>query len=145
MNRSFISVDSVNLPRWIVIAASTVGLLALAVGMSRIVRYDPLSKALPPMVLGSVVVYICGFKKRLSMDQVGVSATKSFWGRKKENHTVWEDVTDARVILNKGKNIYVLLHSADKIPTFTLNRSDIAGVVALLREKLPDDRIKIEE
>lgn len=144
MTVSFDSVSNVKLPRWAVITASAVGVLMLAVGMSRMLRFDPLRLALPPMLIGSVVAYVSGFERRLSIGDDGVCEIKSFWGRKKETRTAWECIADARVILNRGKHVYVLLHGADKIPPFTLRRREAECVIALLREKLSDGKVTIE-
>lgn len=144
MVRSFDSVSNVKLPRWVAITASAVGILMLAVGMSRILRFATLRSALPPMLIGLVVAYASGFEKRSGMDDEGVYEMKSFWGRKKETRIAWERIADTRVILNRGKYIYVLLHGADKIPPFTLRRSEAECVIALLQEKLSDGKVIIE-
>lgn len=135
----------IKLPRWLAITASAAGMLMLGMGMSRIVRPLPLRDALLPMLTGSVMVYISGFEKQLIMDGKGVYQKRAFWGRKKERAVSWDRISDARVILNKGKNIYVLLHSEDKIPPFTLKREEGEGVVKLLAEKLAVDKIQIEK
>lgn len=112
--------------------------------MSRFVRMEPMRETLLPMLVGSVMVYISGFEKRLSMEDDGVRASKCFWGRKKESFISWDDVDDARVILNKGKNTYVLLHSVTKIPPFILKRDQSDEVIELLNSKLKEDRVIVE-
>lgn len=118
----------------------------LGVGMSRFLRMLAVKDALLPMLVGSMLIYISGFEKRLFMDGDGVSHSKAFWGRKKETCIPWDEIKDARVILDKGKNIYVLLHGkgAEKIPPFTLDRSRTDEVTALLRDKLAEDCVNIE-
>lgn len=133
------------LPRWLKITASAAGLLMFGVGMSRIVRPLPLRDALLPMLTGSVMIYISGFEKQLLMDDDGVYQKKAFWGRKKESTVSWDEISDARIILNKGKNIYVLLHSKEKIPPFILRREDSDGILKLLGDKLAVDKIQIEK
>lgn len=135
---------NVKLPRWVAIIASIMGALMLGVGMSRYLRGVSMRETLLPMVVGSMMIYISGFEKRLSMDDEGVCNSKVFWGRKNEMITRWDSVTDARVILNKGKYMYVLLHSADKIPPFTLNRDQSDEVIQLLCRQLSEDRVTIE-
>lgn len=117
----------------------------LGMGMSRIVRPLPLRDAMLPMLTGSVMIYISGFEKQLIMDGEGVYQKRAFWGRKKESAVGWDKISDARVILNKGKHIYVLLHSEDKIPPFTLKREESEEVVKLLAEKLAADKIQVEK
>lgn len=114
-------------------------------GMSRIVRPFPLRDALLPMLTGSVMVYISGFEKQLVLDGEGVYQRCAFWGRKKERAVGWDNISDARVILNKGKNVYVLLHSEAKIPPLTLKREEGEGVIKLLAEKLAADKIQVEK
>lgn len=138
------SLSNTKLPRWLVITASAAGMLMLGVGMSRFLRHAAMKDALLPMLVGSMLIYISGFEKRLFMDDSGVSQSRAFWGRKKETFMSWDEINDARVILDKGKNIYVLLHGAEKIPPFTLNRSSSDEVIALLRGKLAEDCVKIE-
>lgn len=138
------SLSNAKLPRWLVITASAAGLLMLGVGMSRFLRMSALKDALLPMLVGSMLIYISGFEKRLFMDDEGVRQTKAFWGRKKEMFIPWDEIDDARVILDKGKNIYVLLHGAEKIPPFTLPRGRSEEVIGLLRGKLAEDRVNIE-
>lgn len=117
----------------------------VAVGMSRLIRMVTLRESLLPIVTGSIMIYVSGFEKRLYLDGAGVHQMRAFWGRKKEKQTEWSEITDARVILNKGKNIYVLLHGADKIPPLTLNRSKAEKVIALFHERLPEDKVFIEK
>lgn len=138
------SLSNAKLPRWLVITASAAGLLMLGMGMSRFLRQSAVKDALLPMLVGSMLVYISGFEKRLFMDGDGVSQTRAFWGRKKEIFIPWDEIADARVILDKGKNIYVLLHGAEKIPPFTLDRSRSGEVIALLRGKLAEGSVNIE-
>lgn len=138
------SLSNAKLPRWLVITASAAGLLMLGVGMSRFLRMSPVKDALLPMLVGSMLIYISGFEKRLFMDEEGVCQSKSFWGRKKETRVPWEEIDDARVILDKGKSIYVLLHGAEKIPPFILNRNQSDEVIGLLRGKLAEGRVNIE-
>lgn len=135
----------IKLPRWLAITASVAGMLMFGMGMSRIVRPFPLRDALLPMLTGSVMVYISGFEKQLVLDGEGVYQKRAFWGRKKERAVSWDNISDASVILNKGKNIYVLLRGEDKIPPFTLKREEGEGVIKLLAEKLTADKIQVEK
>lgn len=144
MTRRIDSFSNAKLPRWMALTATMAGVLMLGVGMSRFLRMASVRDTLLPMVVGSMLIYISGFEKRLSMEEDGVRASKSFWGRKKEDFTPWSDIDDARVILDKGKYIYVLLHSAAKIPPFTLNRGQSDEVIELLNNKLAKDRVKVE-
>lgn len=116
----------------------------LGVGMGRFLRHSAFKDALLPMLVGSMLIYISGFEKKLFMDGDGVSQSRAFWGRKKETFIPWGEIGDARVILDKGKNIYVLLHGAEKIPPFTLDRSRSDEVIELLRGKLAEGCVKIE-
>lgn len=138
------SFSNAKLPRWMAVAATAAGALMLGVGMSRFIRMASVRDTLLPMLVGSMLIYISGFEKRLSMEDDGVRASKSFWGRKKEDFTPWSEVDDARVILGKGKYIYVLLHGAEKIPPFTLNRNQSDEVIELLNNKLTEDRVQVE-
>lgn len=138
------SSSNAKLPRWVAIIASIMGFLMLGVGMSRFVRGVSMRETLLPMLVGSMIIYISGFEKRLSMDEEGIYESKEFWGRKKEILTLWDCVADARVILNKGRYIYVLLHGEGKIPPFTLNRGQSDEVIELLCCKLSEDRVTVE-
>lgn len=135
----------IKLPRWLMITASAAGLLMFGVGMSRIVRPLPLRDALLPLLTGSIMVYISGFEKQLLINGEGVYQKKAFWGRKNERTIGWDNISDARMILNKGKNIYLLLHSKEKIPPLILKREDGDGILKLLNEKLAADRIQVEK
>lgn len=138
------SVSNAKLPRWLAVTAGAAGVLILGIGMSRFLRFSAMREALLPSVVGSMLIYISGFEKRLHMDDVGVYQMQSFWGRKKEKSIAWRDIEDARIILNKGKYIYVLLHGADKIPPFILTRSKTDEVLELIGGKLAEERIKVE-
>lgn len=144
MNRVLKSDSSTKLPRWVSITASAAGVLMLGVGMSRFMRLSAMSEVLLPLLVGSMLIYISGFEKCLSMNEDGVYQMKSFWGRKKEKLTIWSDIEDARIILNKGKNIYVLLHGADKIPPFIFSRNQTDEALELLSARLSEEQLIIE-
>lgn len=135
------SLPGVKLPRPLVVASCAAGLLMLAVGMSRLLRPVSLSSSLLPMLAGSVIIYASGFKKRLYMDDDGIHFIRAFWGREKESFTAWADINEAKVFMNAGKNIYVLLLGAGKIPPFTFKRNAEEAVLQLLHEKLPAGKV----
>lgn len=145
MAASFLSSVSNNrLPRWAILAVSAVGLLLLGMGVGRLLRLKSLSEAVAPMLIGSLAVYLSGFEKELRVGDEGVYHRRAFWGRGVEKKVGWDEVESARLILNKGNNIYLLLRSAEKIPPFTFRRNDEEGIPALLNEKLPDGKVSVE-
>ena len=144
MTERFDSTSSTKLPRWATLTAGAAGLLMVGIGTSRIIRLQTLTQAVMPMIVGSLLAYLSGFEKRLYIDGAGIYQMKAFWGRKKERRTDWDEIDDARLVLNRGENIYLFLRCADKIPPLCFKCSDADGVIKLLKKKLPNDIILIE-
>lgn len=98
-----------------------------------------------PIFVGAVMIYVSGYERKLYLDQVGVWRETSFWGQRKLEHFEWDQISDARVILNKGKQIYVLMHGLHPIWPLIFDRDQIEKILEVLNEFLSEEDIKIEE
>jgi len=133
------------LPRWVKYTALVFGITMISVSMGRLLTDGLARHVWIPMITGSLLIYISGFEKRLWIDDMGVTRTLSFWGYRNEENVSWKDITDARVILNKGRRLYVLLHGTKKIWPLTYRFDQTQEVLAFLRGQLGDAALKIEQ
>lgn len=133
------------LPRWLRITACIFGILMLSLGMGSLLRQGADREVIIQMLSGSLLIYISGFEKKLRIDGDGITRTTAFWAHKRTQSIPWSDVTDARVVLNKGRRFYVLLHGTQKIWPLTFLPAQRREVLDVLEEHLEASNIKIEQ
>ena len=54
------------------------------------------------------MIYVSGHERRMYIDENGVTKETAFWGQKKRQSLSWDEISDARIILNKGRKIYAI-------------------------------------
>ena len=131
-------------PSWIKIPATAIGILFAGIGMSSVFRGGGFKEVLVPTAVGAIMILVSGFKKKLSVDEGGVTRETSFWGAVSAARLSWDDLSDVRVILGKGTKIYVLPHSDKKTWPLTFKREQSGDVLAILKKHLPEEKIRIE-
>ncbi|MDL2298487.1 hypothetical protein LJC40_05010 [Synergistaceae bacterium OttesenSCG-928-D05] len=133
------------LPRWVRITALVFGVLMVSAGMSMLLTQGAAREVVIPMLTGSMIIYLSGFEKRLWLDGEGVTRSVAFWGYRRTENIPWAEIADARVILNKGRRLYVLLHGTKKIWPLTYLPGQTQQVLDILREYLDEAAISIEQ
>lgn len=144
MSDSVSSAEGRVFPLWIKLPATFIGILFAGVGMSRVFRGGGFRDVLVPIAVGAIMIFVSGFEKHLSLDEDGAKREKSFWGQRRIECIEWGEISDVRVIQNKGAKLYVLPHSDKPTWPMSFRREQESDVLALLRGHLAEDRINIE-
>jgi hypothetical protein len=139
------AVSGTKLPLWVKLTASGMGIISTGYGMSNFLRGSAMSDVIIPVFVGAVMVYASGYERSLHINSEGVWRQTSFWGQRKMEHVDWNVIADARVILNKGKNIYVLMHGLSPVWPLTFKRDQTDEVLDALIEYMREEDIKIEK
>lgn len=103
-----------------------------------------MSSVIIPIFVGAVMIYLTGYERRMYIDEKGVSKETSFWGQKKIQSVPWDEISDARIILNKGKKIYVIFHGNMSIWPFTFLSEQKESLIETVTEYLGEEDIFIE-
>ena len=133
------------LPSWIKIPAAAIGTLFAGIGISSVFRGGGLREVIVSTAVGAIMILVSGFKKKLCVDEEGVTRETSFWGAVSTARLSWDDLSDVRVILGKGAKIYVLPHSDKKTWPLTFKREQSGDILRILKMHLPEEKIHIEK
>lgn len=98
-----------------------------------------------PIFVGAVMIYVSGFERSMYIDGNGVSKETSFWGQKKLQRASWDEISDARIILNKGKKIYAIFHSNMPLWPFTFLPEQEEELIKTVFEHMDEECIQIEK
>jgi len=139
------TVSGTKLPFWVKLTASGMGILSAGYGMSNFLRGNAMHDVLIPVFVGAIMIYASGYERVLYINSEGVWRETVFWGQHKLEHIDWNVIADARVILNKGKSIYVLMHGLSPVWPLTFKREQTDEVLAALVEFMNEEDIKIEK
>ncbi|NLD05095.1 MAG: hypothetical protein GX672_04225 [Synergistaceae bacterium] len=132
------------LPLWVKLISSATGILFAGFGMSSFISGGSMSSVIIPIFVGAVMIYLTGYERRMYIDEKGVSKETSFWGQKKIQSVPWDEINDARIILNKGKKIYVIFHGNMSIWPFTFLSEQKESLIETVTEYLGEEDIFIE-
>ncbi|MFA7365685.1 MAG: hypothetical protein WCY94_01015, partial [Synergistaceae bacterium] len=119
MPKTVQGVTGTKLPLWAKLLSSATGILFTGFGMSSFISGGPMRTVIIPIFVGAVMIYVSGYERRMYIDENGITKETSFWGQKKLQRASWDEVSDARIILNKGKKIYAIFHSNMPLWPFT--------------------------
>lgn len=97
-----------------------------------------------PIFVGAVMIYVSGYERRMYIDENGITKETSFWGQKKLQRVSWDEVSDARIILNKGKKIYAIFHSNMPLWPFTFLPEQEKELIETVSEYMDEEYIQIE-
>ncbi|MCE5201918.1 MAG: hypothetical protein LLF78_05360 [Synergistaceae bacterium] len=145
MTQSVEASAGTKLPLWVKLTGSAMGILFTGFGMSRFLSAGPMREVFIPIVTGAIMIYVSGYERRLFLNTEGFCRETSFWGQSKRDFVSWDDVADVRVILNKGKKIYVLPHAVREAWPLTFSIEQKDEVLCLLKECIAEEDIKIEQ
>lgn len=97
-----------------------------------------------PIFVGAVMIYVSGYERRMYIDENGITKETSFWGQKKLQRASWDEVSDARIILNKGKKIFAIFHSNMPLWPFTFLPEQEKELIETVSEYMDEEYIQIE-
>jgi len=132
------------LPLWVKLCASAMGIFFTGFGMSRFLSAGPVREIFIPIVTGAIIIYVSGYERRLFMNEDGICRETSFWGQRRTETVRWDEIFDARVILNKGRRMYVILHAEKDVWPLTFNFEQKEEVLSLLENFMRGKDIKYE-
>lgn len=132
------------MPLSLKLVLSAVGIAVAGFGMSNFLSGGTMGVVFLPIVIGACMVYIAGYERSYFIDKEGVWRDSIFWGQHKSEVIKWNEIADVRLILNKGKSIYLISHALRPVWPLTFKQAQKNDVVALLREALDTDDINIE-
>ena len=133
------------MPLSLKLAISVSGIAVAGFGMSRFLNGGTMGVVFFPSVIGACMIYLAGYERSYFIDKEGVWRDSIFWGQHKSEVIRWNEIADVRLILNKGKSIYLISHALRPVWPLTFNPSQKNEVVALLRESLGTDDVSIED
>ncbi len=136
--------EGVTLPLRIRILGAAVGISAAGYGMASFLSGGGMSQVIIPIFLGAFIVYFSGYSKKLFFSSEGLCRDKIFWGQAKREIIPWQDIADIKVILNKGRNIYVIPNSLKGSWPFTFSRESEEEVIAFLKKHIDASDIHID-
>lgn len=144
MSMTLQGVTGTKLPLWAKLISSAMGILFAGIGMSRFLVGGSMRNVIIPIVVGAIMIYVAGFERRMYIDEKGISRETSFWGQRKVQHVPWDQIIDARIILNKGKKIYAIFHGNTPLWPFTFSPEHEEELIAMVTEKMDEEDIRIE-
>lgn len=144
MPRTVQAVTRTKLPLWAKFICAALGILFAGIGMSSFLVGGSMRNVIIPILLGATMIYISGYERSMYIDEKGVSKENSFWGQRKVQHVPWDEIVDARIILNKGKKIYAIFHGNMPLWPFTFLPEQEEALIAIVTEKMDAEDIRIE-
>lgn len=124
--------------------SAAAGILIAGIGMSNFLSGGPMSEVFIPVIAGAVIVYLSGYDRKIYMDAEGIWRETFFWRPRWIESVMWEDITDVRILLNRGRNIYVIAHGYTPIWPCTFKPSQKDEVLSLLGNYLKNEDIHVE-
>ena len=144
MPKTVQGVTGTKLPLWAKLLSSATGILFTGFGMSSFISGGPMRTVIIPIFVGAVMIYVSGYERRMYIDENGITKETSFWGQKKLQRASWDEVSDARIILNKGKKIYAIFHGDQPLWPFTFLPEQEEELIETVSEYLDKEYISIE-
>lgn len=144
MPKTLQGVAGTKLPLWAKLISSATGILFAGIGMSSFISGGSMRSVIIPIFIGAVMIYVSGYERRMFIDENGISKETAFWGQRKLNFISWNDINDARIILNKGKKIYAIFHSDIPLWPFTFLPEQEKELVDIVTEYMDEEDISIE-
>ena len=144
MPKSVQGVTGRKLPLWVKLLSSAAGILFAGLGMSSFISGGSMRNVIIPIFVGAVMIYVSGYERRMYIDENGVTKETSFWGQRKLQRASWNEVSDARIILNKGKRIYAIFHGNVPLWPFTFLPEQEKELIKTVSEYLDEEYILIE-
>ncbi|MGD9666338.1 MAG: hypothetical protein AB7U31_02660 [Synergistaceae bacterium] len=144
MPKTVQGVTGTKLPLWAKLLSSATGILFTGFGMSSFISGGAMRSVIIPIFVGAVMIYVSGYERRMYIDENGVSKETSFWGQKKLQRASWDEISDVRIILNKGKKIYAIFHSNMPLWPFTFLPEQEKDLVDTVKEYMDEEDILIE-
>ena len=132
------------LPLWMKLVSTGTGILFAGMGMSSFISGGQMRTVLIPIFVGAVMIYVSGYERRMYIDENGASRETSFWGQKKLQRVTWNEIDDARIILNKGNKIYAIFHGDLPVWPFTFLPEQEEDLIGTVSEYLDKEYISIE-
>ena len=139
MPKTVQGVTGTKLPLWAKLLSSATGILFTGFGMSSFMSGGPMRTVIIPIFVGAVMIYVSGYERRMYIDENGITKETSFWGQKKLQRASWDEVSDARIILNKGKKIYAIFHSNMPLWPFTFLPEQEKELIETVSEYMDED------
>ena len=144
MPKTLQGVAGTKLPLWIRLVSTGMGILFAGLGMSSFISGGSMRNVLIPIFVGAVMIYVSGYERRMYIDEKGVTKETSFWGQRKLQNASWDQISDARIILNKGKKIYAIFHGDLPLWPFTFLPEQEEELIKTVSEYLDEEYISIE-
>jgi len=144
MHENLQGVTGTKLPLWAKLTATGTGILFAGLGMSSFISGGPMRTVFIPIFVGAVMIYVSGHERRMYIDENGVTKETAFWGQKKRQSLSWDEKSDARIILNKGRKIYAIFHGDQQLPPFTFLPEQEEELIETVSEYLDEEYISIE-
>lgn len=144
MPKTVQGVTGTKLPLWAKLVSSATGILFAGFGMSSFISGGSMRTVIIPIFVGAVMIYVSGYERRMYIDENGVTKETSFWGQRKLQRASWDDISDAHIILNKGKKIYAIFHSNVPLWPFTFLPEQEKDLVETVTEYMDEEDIQIE-
>ena len=144
MPKTVQGVTGTKLPLWAKLLSSATGILFTGFGMSSFISGGPMRTVIIPIFVGAVMIYVSVYERRMYNDENGITNETSYWGQKKHQRASWDEVSDARIILNKGKKIYAIFHSNMPLWPFTFLPEQEKELIETVSEYLDEEYIQIE-
>ena len=145
MPKTVQGITGTKLPLWVKLISSATGILFAGIGMSSFISGGSMRSVIIPIFVGAVMIYVSGFERSMYIDGNGVSKETSFWGQKKLQRASWDEISDARIILNKGKKIYAIFHSNMPLWPFTFLPEQEEELIKTVFEHMDEECIQIEK
>ena len=139
MPKTVQGVTGTKLPLWAKLLSSATGIL-----FTGFISGGPMRTVIIPIFVGAVMIYVSGYERRMYIDENGVTKETSFWGQRKLQRASWDEISDARIILNKGKKIYAIFHSNMPLWPFTFLPEQEKELIETVSEYLDEEYIQIE-
>ena len=144
MPKTLQGVPGTKLPLWMKLVSTGAGILFTGMGMSSFISGGSMKTVFIPIFVGAVMIYVSGYERRMYIDENGVTKETSFWGQRKLQRASWDEVSDARIILNKGKKIYAIFHSNMPLWPFTFLPEQEKELIETVSEYMDKEYISIE-
>lgn len=144
MPKAVQGITGIKFPLWVRLISSVTGILFAGMGMSSFIAGGSMKSVIIPIFVGAVIIYVTGYERTMYIDENGLFRENSFWGQKKIQIVPWNEISDARIILNKGNRAYVIFHGNLPMRPFTFLSEQEEDLIKIVTKNLGEEDILIE-
>lgn len=138
------AVTGTKLPLWVKLISSATGILFAGIGTSSFISGGSMRTVIIPTFVGAVMIYVSGYERRMYIDERGLFRETSFWGQAKVQSIPWNEISDVRIVLNRGKKIYAIFHGNMPIWPFVFLPEQEKVLLDTINEYMDEKKILIE-